>query len=421
MKTTRNFDKYWIVYIVCLYPLFCAIVQMIMKNRIDPNNFMYMILLVYLFIKITTEKKIYFPNYCFFLLLFSIYTILSDIFILRHSINVQLIYGNKYLLSLVLILTLINIKYNSLIIKDVFQISKIIIIIAFIVILIQAILYPHFLISPYYLERYYSGKVELGANVITDRFPSIYSFSGGIVSAGVSFLLPLSIIISKYIKEDRNVYIFYIIIGGIFSFITKSRWVMLGWIIILFMIPFYKRRNIIKYFFISVATLIIMLLILNIIGIPVGDIFYYRILQIDRGGVFEGSGGTRILAFQIFTKFFPQNPVFGTGHFISNELYRELDGRSSQIHVGFLSLFYYYGLIGGFLYLTFFVTLLKKMYLVAKKTKLWGPFWGMLIFISMNFTIVHLSLFFAGIAIVFIFHRYYEQMLNYNSQIENKI
>ena len=67
----------------------------------------------------------------------------------------------------------------------------------------------------------------------------------------------------------------------------------------------------------------------------------------------EKSAGTRILAVYMFLEFFPENPIFGTGGVMKADLVRAIRGRSSQIHVGILSLFYYYGLVGGFIYLFF--------------------------------------------------------------------
>ena len=68
-----------------------------------------------------------------------------------------------------------------------------------------------------------------------------------------------------------------------------------------------------------------------------------------------------------------------------------LHGRSSQIHVGFLSLLYYWGIIGTILYSLFLYYLLKKLYRISKVTKNWGPFFGWEGLVLANLTLVYLG------------------------------
>ena len=95
------------------------------------------------------------------------------------------------------------------------------------------------------------------------------------------------------------------------------------------------------------------------------------------------------------------------------ELVRELAGRSSQIHIGYLSLLYYYGLVGGFLYLTFIVLITRKLYRDAKTTYYWGPFFGFLGLVLANFTLVSLSFFNAGLILCLFFNQVYLNRHNY--------
>ena len=136
---------------------------------------------------------------------------------------------------------------------------------------------------------------------------------------------------------------------------------------------------------------------LKAINVNVDQIVYERILEQNEGGMLHGSAGTRLLAFEIFGKVFPQHPLFGKGKFFRAggtndiELQQLLGGRSYQIHVGYLSLLYYYGIIGGGFYLLFMISLAKKLYRDAKLTNMWAPFLCWLMYVVNNMTDVMFS------------------------------
>ncbi len=95
------------------------------------------------------------------------------------------------------------------------------------------------------------------------------------------------------------------------------------------------------------------------------------------------------------------------------DLMKMKGSRTSQIHVGYLSLFYYYGIVGGTLYLFFAFYLLKKLYSIAKKTGYWGSFYAFLTyFISVMGTTVSFQIYFVGYIFAMVFHRFYEQEIN---------
>jgi hypothetical protein len=94
-------------------------------------------------------------------------------------------------------------------------------------------------------------------------------------------------------------------------------------------------------------------------------------------------------------------------------LLHALRGRSSQIHVGYLSLLYYYGLIGGLIYLAFLFSIAKETLRVAKRTFHWGPFFAILQFILTNLTGVVFDLFMMGMVMAIFYHKYYSQTEEY--------
>ena len=83
-----------------------------------------------------------------------------------------------------------------------------------------------------------------------------------------------------------------------------------------------------------------------------------------------------------------------------------IQGRTSQIHVGWLKLLYYYGIVGALIYLSFVVALLRHLFLRAKKSKYWGSFFALLAFVVANFTLVELSPLYHGLLLALIFSRY---------------
>jgi hypothetical protein len=152
-------------------------------------------------------------------------------------------------------------------------------------------------------------------------------------------------------------------------------------------------------------------------GIKTDEIIKERILEKSRGGMLAGDAGTRIFAFKVFNKLYFKNPILGKGaiHVTNDtskdyELVRALKGRSSQIHVGYLSLFYYYGLIGGIIYIIFLVSFTRNSYLIAKKTDYYGTLFAIIQFLLINWTGVVFNVFNMGIVLSMVYQKYYNNV-----------
>jgi len=85
-----------------------------------------------------------------------------------------------------------------------------------------------------------------------------------------------------------------------------------------------------------------------------------------------------------------------------------LAGRSSQIHVGYLSLFYYYGIIGGGLYILFLYHILKDFYRSARITNMWGPFFGFMSFVIANLSLNYMRPWAIGLLLCLVFKQYFD-------------
>ena len=403
-----NKINYLLFYIYSVFPFFCLLQKKYLG--FSSNKIQGILLLIILFItildKISFGGKINFPKYVFFFLLFSIYAIMSSLDIGRTSLFglAKLIYSNPYLMTVYIFFIIENTNYNDAFIKNITSILYVMVFITLIVSLIQ-IYKPLFFINAS-IDMYYYFAIE------QRRIISIYSWID-INSLGISFPAILSILYGqRLLKEKRSIYL--IIAGGIVCFLNKSRYVMVSFFVASAQSIKINKRiffNLIKY----LASVVILLLIsywgLKKIGVDIDFFIKNRILS--------ESYRSRILAFEMFKKFFPHNPFLGTGGIKTEELMQELGGRSSQIHVGYLSLFYYYGLIGGSIYLAFIYYLLKKLRHTAKKSGYWGSYFAFLTFLFANLTFPRFHLYEFGLILAIMFNKYYEQKMD-NSMNKEK-
>lgn len=368
-----------------------------------------------LLLKSRGQSNFRFPDYAIFYLLFTIYTIISDIFIVEKDITLNYLVKNRLLSGFFIIIIIENTFFSEKVIKNISLLIKIMVVIAFFVIVIQQTIDSSFLV----LDTYYEDKMQQG--IFFDiRMPSIYTWTDPL-DVGMGALPLLALIVSFQLKQNKKYYWTWVIIGIIYSFITQTRWIMLSMIIVLIMIPVYKKinlQNLIKYLILSLFLIIISLQGLKLIGINIRSIIDYRILESDKTDIRKTSAGSRILAFKVFGKLYPKNPIFGVGsrkygiggtgkH--DKNLQRELRGRSSQIHIGYLSVFYYFGFFGGIFFLLFLWYMMKRIYVAARLRDAWGPFFGMLILVIANLTLVDYGIFNIGPIICLVFYRYYTQ------------
>lgn len=346
------------------------------------------------------------PKYIWFFLLFIIYQLFSNVFILGTQLNIKYLLTNRFIPIFFLFLIVENSPYIR---KDDYRIIQItlfiIVAISAIVILLQSI-NPVFFVNPDYLPWY--GGTEWDYAQL--RLPSIYSWSGS-VAVGFSSISIAAILMSDYLNTKKNIYIaFVLILTAIVIILVKSRWIMVNYILLLIMFLIYRKVRIINFIrilVVAVAICLLSLFVLKRFNVNVDKILNERILEKPSGGITKGTLSTRILAFELFIKLFPEKPILGVGQQITKELDTLLAGRSSQIHVGYLSLFYYYGIVGGTIYLLFIYYLTKRLYRHALFHHYWGPFFGWLGFLLANLSLVYLYPWDAGLMLCFILDRHY--------------
>lgn len=414
MRLNKNF----IYYFFALTPIFGLLVTTFFKIAVYNalSGFAWISLILFLFEINIKKKKFIFPSYLKYLFIFIIYTLISDYILANKEIDIKYIYSNYLLSGFIITLVIENSTFTKNQIKNLSYLNISILIFAFVVILIQQLFDLHFLVN--------TDSEEILRNLDSDevsdqRLPSIFSWSS-MLDINFGFIGVITLIISQRLlrKNKEIITIFYIIIALIFSFLSKGRWIMINALLIVIMFVRFKGisfLNIIKYTFIGFIILLSLDQTMVFLEIPVNEIVTHRIFEEDKGGVVNGSGGTRIFALEVFLKLFPNNYIFGKGmlHSFNGEskdidLVRELEGRSSQIHVGYLSLLYYYGILGASFYILFVIKLMKKLYNEAKSTHFWGTYYVFFGFTLSNFTLVSFPIFAYGLVLSLLFNKYYK-------------
>lgn len=374
-----------------------------------------------------TESNLKVPFYVILYGLFTAYTLFCYMFITDYFIT----RGNKYFYSDPIWLTFIglilveNIEFSYRSIQRAKQVLVITLILASVVSIIQ-IFKPLFLVddrlfvqgmSIERMQEYYQSNpnaLSKGESGYVDRFfegyrLSIFSYISGI-SVGIDAIAIFSILVAwrpiNSIKRGS-----YSLFAAIISFLSSSRWVILGFVIVasqIFWSSKNKLTNFLYFVVIGVAMLFTMGLGAYFVGFDIQQYINERLLS--------NSALTRFLAFEVFFEVFPDNPIFGTGGADTEKMVRLLGGKSSQIHVGFLKLFYYYGLVGGTLYLSFMFAFLARLRKMAKRSGYWGGFFAILTFFVANLTLFEPSLFYYGPLLAIILSNYFYKN-NENSAI----
>jgi len=320
--------------------------------------------------------------------------------------------------SILFILIIISVTdFSDLFILASIKIIKVTIIAAFIVSLIQVI-YPSFMDANYIWAKGELGDTLTG-DLYKDRRPSIFGFIDT-NEVGLSFLPLLSILIGYLIATNSRYLLFFVIIGGVTAFLTNTRYIMIGYLLILMQFFLAKKSNfksIIKYLSISILLSIILYFLLRIIGYNLNDWYANRLLS--EGSLKETS---RYFAWVNFVRFFPEQPLFGTGVHMTREIQvASNEAGSSQIHVGYLSHLVSYGVFGSLLLFGFWFLLAKRLFQKSRQTMFYGSFFAILVFLWANATLVKYSMFYYGIIFSLVFDKYFYSKYLIQKEKANRI
>lgn len=191
------------------------------------------------------------------------------------------------------------------------------------------------------------------------------------------------------------------IASALISFLCSYRWVMLNFFVISSQLVITQKGvivNTIKYSIIIVALLVGFYYLAPVLGLDIQKFIEERLLS--------ESANTRVYAFEVFGKVFPNNPIWGTAAEDTLEMKRLIRGKTGQIHVGYLKFLYYHGLVGMLIYLLFLFFLFQLLFQKARKTQYWGSFFAVLAVPIANLTLVDMSFDHHGIYLAMIFAKY---------------
>jgi hypothetical protein len=228
---------------------------------------------------------------------------------------------------------------------------------------------------------------------------SIYSWVHT-TSVGLDALAIFSLALGlKHYSKAKKAVIW--IASALISFLCSYRWVMLNFFVISSQLVITKKGvivNTLKYTVLVVALLIGFYYLAPVLGLDIQKFIEERLLS--------ESANTRLYAFEVFGKVFPNNPIWGTATVDTDDMKRLIRGRTGQIHVGYLKFLYYHGLVGMMIYLVFMAFLFRLLYVKARQTQYWGSFFAVLAVPVANLTLVDMSFDHHGIYLAMIFARY---------------
>lgn len=423
----RTLPKLVFLLVLLFYPLIAYAVTKTMGEGMDMTKAFGLICLAYmafvLFQIFKSRSNLVIPLYVIFFGLFTIYTMLCGMFMTDYfnERGIKYFYSDPIWLTFVSLLIVENTYFSENLLKFARKILLLTLILASVVSVIQ-------ISNP----LFFNNNEILVEGLSYERMADYYSNGPRINTAEemgkVSrFLDGYRLSIFSYIKELSvgidTIAIFSLLVAwrpmnllsrgaatlssAIVSFLSSSRWIMLNFLIVASQILWTgknKLANVLYFILVSTGLLVIIALVANVMGLDVEQFLSERLMS--------DSALTRFLAFEVFFEVFPDNPIFGTGGEDTEKMLRLLGGKSSQIHVGYLKLFYYYGLIGGLLYLSFIVAFLTRLWKMAKFSKYWGGFFAILVFFVANLTLFELSLFYYGplLAIIFANYSYFNRV-----------
>jgi hypothetical protein len=337
----------------------------------------------------------------YFLLLYIIYLFGWSFFngdMARRGL-LKILVNNVQLSTFFIILIIYNTKFSEKFIKTTITIIKYTVIIAAGVSLLQVV-QPNFLKA-----EYYKDINLLRRSLYEIRRASIFGYIPN--EMGLGYIPLLSSIVGVIYMQKKKIPFTYIALGGISAFLTNTRYVMVGFLILtmqFFVIYRKKLSKFIKYLLLFVVLLFILLSALNSLGYNFSEWYQERLFA--EGSIEET---TRYKAIENFIYFFPRYYLFGNGEGLTDDIEAASHAvGSSQIHVGYLSHLVYWGVIGSIFLFGFWFYICKKFYKTAKNSGYWGSFFAMLTYLWAQATLVHFTIFFYGLIFAFVFDKYFQ-------------
>lgn len=306
---------------------------------------------------------------------------------------------NPYFNIVAFIYVIDNYKIPDSLIKLVRKILIGVVAVACGVSVIQLIDDPFFLTPSEVVE--YTRMMGALSNSFEIRRVSIFGYLDNLQET-ISFLPVVAIVTAHSIMNKKRYLLLLVLFAFIVPFGNNYRYAQLAYFVALLPLIEIRKSKV-------QSVLIILGGLVLVSAIFVGGL-YLSDFDLDayvRERVLSDSASTRLLAIEIFNKFFHRNPWFGSGVHLTDEVIAAIAGRSSQIHVGYLAHLYSYGIVGSLIAFSFWIMIARRFYRTAIRTHFWGSLAGILVYLWANVTQVYYEIFCYGLMIAFLFDRYY--------------
>jgi hypothetical protein len=346
------------------------------------------------------KTKIVFPKYLIFLLCYILYKLIWDFHNYQYKeYPLYDAFKKPNLEIFVLLIILENTVFDRKLIERFYQTIKVTLIFAVIFSLIQFFVDSNFFSH----DSYEDDGSYIAESIYEVRRNSVFSYID-MNSLGLDFL-PLFSLFLAYSILNQKKYIVYVLFASIIVFGSNTRYIMVGFLIVLIQLIVYSKKSFLtylKYFFVLIIIALLSTKIMAFFGYDYNSYVEKRLFA--EGDI---SGSTRYFAFQVFSQFFPENWILGTGEHLTEEIKKVLGSYTSQIHVGYLSHLVSYGVVGSFFLFMFWFKLGQRLFITARKTNFYGSFFAFLVFFWANATLVYYSIFTYGLIIALVFSNHY--------------
>lgn len=351
---------------------------------------------------IIIKEKIRLPKGLLYLLFFIIFIFYWSFFtgkIFSRGI-LPILFDNSNLAIFFIVLIIYNTRFSDRFINKSIFILKITIIIAAITSIVQVF-------NSEFLNAIWGTKssTSLPSELYQFQRSSIFHFIDP-NSLGLSFMPILSIVTGFLLYKQKQIFILYLLFGGISALLSNARYVMVSFILITLQILIFRGVSLIKifkYVIITSILLISLLTILNYIGYDFKEWYEKRLFA-------EGSikATTRYFAIKNFLIYFPKYYLFGNGDIYNEEVVIASQAYgSSHMHIGYLSHLVAYGVLGCFFLYSFWFYLLKRIYITAKQTGYWGSFFAFMTFFWAFLSNSVSSIFYYGLIFALVLDKYF--------------
>lgn len=400
-----QFWAHWYFFALVLAPVVCYIDYLFVEQGFERIYGGTIMMLALLMVLVRGSGGILVRDYILAGIFLAVYYTAWDIILWQNMIARKGIFYefflNRTLQAVAVLFVVDNLVFSKKLIDILVVFMKGLIVVGSVVSFIQVVHDPFFF-TP---EEFQNSMLHYswGRNPLQVRRLSVFGFTN-VNDIGVSFLPMLALVVGYEVKEKRRIPWFVLLLAFFISVVNNSRYVQFGFFIAAAPLLFYQGRLLRNSLLGLIGVVMIVLfmgVVLHIIGYDVERYIEERILS--------ETAGTRLLAFEVFSRFFPDNPYFGTGVHLPDEVVVALAGRSSQIHVGYLSHLFSYGLVGTFLALLFWGLIAKRLWKVARRSGFYGSFFGFLVFFWSNATMVYYWIFTFGLALSYLFASYYDR------------